>query len=127
MNQVVKRPPIDVARAAWGDELPGWVETLAEEAGRTTGADVARRIGYSDAVVSSVIARKYKGRLDNVEARVSGALMGVTVDCAVLGEIARDRCIDEQGRPFSSSSSVRARLYRACRGGCQHARIGSKP
>lgn len=123
MAPVVKRPPIEVARDAWGNDLPAWVEALALEASRTSGAAVARRISYSDAVVSSVIANKYKGRLDNVEARVSGALMGVTVDCPVLGDIARDRCIDEQGRPFSSSSSVRARLYRACRNDCPHSRM----
>lgn len=126
MTPIVKRPPIEVARAAWGNELPAWVEAIALEAGRTSGADVARRIGYSDAVVSSVIANKYKGRLDNVETRVRGALMGETVGCPVLGDIARNRCLDEQKRGFSTSSSVRARIYRACRAGCSHSRIGGK-
>ena len=123
MNQVAKKDPLETARAAWGNELPAWVEVLAAEAGRTSGAAAAARIGYSSAVVSSVLANKYKGRLDHVKERVSGALMGATVECRVLGEIARDRCIDEQSRGFSSSSSVRARLYRECRGGCPHSRM----
>ncbi|KPF98831.1 transcriptional regulator [Rhodopseudomonas sp. AAP120] len=127
MKQVVKRTPIEVAQAAWGEELPGWVEALALEAGRTSGVAAGARIGYSGALVSSVLAKKYKGRLDLVAERVSGALMGATVDCPVLGEIARDRCLDEQKCGFSTSSSVRTRLYRACRGGCEHSRIGSKP
>lgn len=117
-----KRDPLDVANAAWGAEMPAWVEALALEARRTSAAATAARIGYSGSVVSSVLANKYKGRIDHVRERVSGALMGVTVECSVLGEIARDRCIDEQSRGFSSSSSVRARLYRACRSGCPHSR-----
>ncbi|PZA12438.1 transcriptional regulator [Rhodopseudomonas palustris] len=127
MNQLVKRSPIDVARAAWGDELPAWVEALALEAGRTSGVAAGKRIGYTGSLVSSVLANKYKGRLDLVEERVAGALMGAVVDCPILGEIARDRCLDEQKVGFSTSSSVRTRLYRACRGGCEHSRIGSKP
>ncbi len=123
MNQAVKRDALETARAAWGNGMPAWVEALAIEASKTNGAAAARKIGYSAAVVSSIIANKYKGRLDNVEARVSGALMGATVECSVLGEIARDRCIDEQQRGFSTSSSVRARIYRACRAGCPHSRL----
>ncbi|MFT4275563.1 MAG: transcriptional regulator [Rhodopseudomonas sp.] len=126
MSTVVKRDPLDVARESWGDEMPAWVEALAREASQTTSAAAADRIGYSGPVVSSVLANKYKGRLANVEARVRGALMGETVDCPVLGDISRDRCIDEQKLGFSTSSSVRARIYRACRAGCPHSRIGGK-
>jgi hypothetical protein len=125
MSTIVKRDPLDVAKAAWGDEMPAWVEALAREASQTTSAAASERIGYSGAVVSSVLANKYKGRLDKVEARVRGALMGETVNCPVLGDIARDRCLDEQKCGFSTSSSVRARIYRACRAGCQNSRIGS--
>jgi hypothetical protein len=113
----------DKARAAWDANLPDWVLVLAEEADRTTGAAAAARIGYSAAVVSSVIVRSYRGDLGRVEAKVRGALMGDTVDCDVLGEITRDRCLDEQKKGFASTSSVRARLYRACRGDCPHTRI----
>ncbi|MFZ5739613.1 MAG: transcriptional regulator [Pseudomonadota bacterium] len=124
MAGVVKRDPLQVANDAWGNDLPDWVEALANEARATSGEAAAGRIGYSGAVVSSVLANKYKGRLDIVEARVRGALMGETVGCPVLGDIARDRCLDEQKRGFSTSSSVRARIYRACRAGCSHSRIG---
>lgn len=118
-----KRDPLETARAAWGEKIPGWVEALAEEARRTSGAAAAARIGYSAPTVSAVLARKYKGDVSRVAAKVAGALMGVTVDCEVLGEITRDRCLDEQARGFSASSSVRARLFRACRGSCPHSRI----
>jgi hypothetical protein len=122
MTPPLKLDHVAKARAAWGD-MPAWIEALAAEATRTSGNAAAARIGYSPAVVSAVLSRTYRGDYTRVAEKVAGALMGVTVDCPVLGEIARDRCLDEQTRGFSASSSVRARLYRACRGNCPHSRI----
>jgi hypothetical protein len=111
------------ARLSWGGDVPDWVEELAKLAGRASAKVAAERIGYSIAVVSNVIANKYPGDLGRVEEKVRGALMGATVSCPVLGEIGRDVCLDEQKKPFSASSSIRAKLYRACRAGCEHARL----
>nr|WP_207199551.1 transcriptional regulator [Rhodoplanes elegans] len=103
--------------------MPAWVQALAEEANRTSGAAAAARIGYSPPVVSQVLSRTYPGDLARIQEKVAGALMGVTVECPVLGDIARDRCLDEQAKGFAATSSVRARLYRACRAGCPHSRL----
>lgn len=111
------------ARAAWGNELPDWIEELAKEVTRKSQARVAGRIGYTTPVVSAVLANKYKGNLKRVEEIVRGALMGLTVNCPVVGEIGRDRCLNEQRMGMTGASSVRARLYRACRGGCEHSRL----
>lgn len=108
------------ARASWGDP-PDWVIALAGEANRTTLKAAADRIGYSAPVVSDVIGNKYRGAIDRVEERVRGALMGLTVDCPILGDIGRDRCLDEQKEPFRATSAMRARLWHACRGGCPNA------
>jgi hypothetical protein len=121
------RAPVDFlakAQGAWGAALPDWVRELAEEAMRNSATAVARRIGYSPAVISHVLAATYPGDLARVEAKVRGALMGATVVCPVLGEIGRDRCLDEQKMPFSAASSIRSKLYRACRSGCPHSRLG---
>lgn len=123
----MKQPPDDPrtkARRAWGAEIPAWVEALAEEATRTSGAAAARRIGYSQGVVSGVLARNYKGDYAAVEGKVSGALMGATVMCpGGYGEIPRDRCLDLQ-KGFLATSSARARVYQVCRSGtCPHSRI----
>lgn len=120
---IPKRDPLETARAAWGADIPAWVEALAEEARRTSGSAAATRIGYSAPTVSAVLAKKYKGDVNRIAAKVAGALMGATVECEVLGEITRDRCLDEQVKGFSGSSSVRARLFRTCRGGCPHSRL----
>jgi hypothetical protein len=111
------------AKAAWGDAMPDWVEALASEANRVNSARTAQRIGYSAAVLSHVFANDYPGDIARVEAKVRGALMGLTVVCPVVGEIGRDRCLDEQKMGNTGASSVRAKLYRACRGGCPHSRI----
>lgn len=124
MSNPVNVTARDKARSAWGEALPDWVDVLAEECDRHSGATIARRIGYSGAVVSHVLGAKYKGDLGKVEAKVRGALMGEIVHCPVLDEITKDRCISEQGRKFSATSSTRAKLFRACRAGCIHSRLG---
>jgi hypothetical protein len=111
------------ARAAWADKLPDWVEALAIEANRTNSARTAKRIGYSGAVLSHVFANNYPGDIARVEAKVRGALMSAIVTCPIVGEIGLDRCLDEQKMGNTGASSIRAQLYRACRGGCPHSRI----
>jgi hypothetical protein len=111
------------AGAAWGDALPDWVETLAHEANRTTSAKAARRIGYSGAVLSHVFSKNYPGDIARVEAKVRGALMSATVTCPILGEIGLDHCLNEQKMPNTGASSIRAKVHRACRGGCPNSRI----
>lgn len=103
------------AIAAWGEGMPPEVAALAAAAQRDSASAVARIIGYSPAVVSGVLANKYRGDVDAVFARIRGALMGETVGCPILGDIGRDRCVREQKQPFSPTNSTRARLYHACR------------
>jgi len=117
---------IEKASNAWSGDMPVWVRELALEANRTTQAKAAKKIGYSSAVLSHVFANNYPGDLASVEAKVRGALMGETVVCPVVGEIGRDRCLNEQAMPHTGASSIRARLYRACRSGCENSRHKSE-
>lgn len=111
------------ARAAYRGKPPDWIVALAVEANRTGLRTAAKRIGYSAGLASHVIANSYPAATDKVAAKVRGALMNETVACPVLGEIGRDHCITQQGMPRTGASSVRARLYRACRGGCPHSML----
>lgn len=104
------------AKLAWGADLPDWVEELAKEVNRKSQRLAGARIGYTGGLVSAVIARKYRGDMARVEAKVRGALMGATVECPVLGVIGRHRCLDEQKMPNTGASPQRGRLYRKCRG-----------
>ncbi len=116
------RPPREVATEAWST-LPDWIEALVCEVERTNGTKTAARIGYSGGVISQVLRRNYPGDMPRVETAIRGALMGETVDCPVLGDIGRDRCLQEQDMPRIATSAVRMRLWRACRDGCPHSRI----
>lgn len=106
-----------------------WIDALREACKTESQKVVGARIGYSGTVVSQVLSGTYPGNLSSVRERVEGALMGRTVECPVLGELARDRCLDHQKRPFSATNPVRVQLYQACRGGCLHSRLvpGAKP
>lgn len=111
------------AEASWGTAMPLWVGELARQAMRTTQAATAKKIGYSSAVLSHVFANNYPGDMTAVETKVRGALMGETVICPIVGEIGRDRCINEQAMPNTGASSIRSKLFRACRNGCPHSRL----
>lgn len=111
------------AHAAHDGAPPDWVQALAEEMSRTSGSAAAKRVGYSQAVLSTIISGTYRGNWQRVEEVVRGALMGACVMCPVLGEIGRDRCLDEQRQPFRATSSMRARIYHACRSGCPHSHL----
>lgn len=111
----LKATPLGRARAAWGDPPPDWVVALAEVCQRERQSTVARRLGYSDAVVSSVLRGTYRGDLRAVETKVRAHLMATRVACPVLGDIDLSRCLEEQARPFAATSGHRVRMYHACR------------
>jgi hypothetical protein len=111
------------ARQGWGEALPDWILVLAEAANGSSGAAIAKKLGYSGAVITEVIYGKYKGDICAVEAKVRGAMMGEEIACPVLGMIGRDQCLNEQKMKSVGSSSLRARIFRACRAGCEHSRI----
>lgn len=123
MARTDKQTFADKAAGAWGQGLSDEVRELATYADANSAAAAAKLIGYSPAVVSCVFAATYKGDMPAVIERIRGALLGHTVVCPVLGEIGRNLCIVEQGRPFATSNSARARVYRACRSGCPNSRL----
>lgn len=108
-------PRRETAHAAWGGSPPDWIVVLADECDRQTIRVVAKRIGMSATTVHEALRKNYKGRLDNVAEKVRGAFMGKTVQCPVLGdELARDRCLEIQGRPFAATNPDRVRFHRTC-------------
>lgn len=106
--------------AAW-TVPPDWIVALAEACQRESQTAVARRLGVSGSRISHVLANTYPSPTDRLEQLVRGVYLGAVVNCPVLGEIERDRCLEEQVKPFAATSATRAQLFRACRGGCPHA------
>lgn len=118
-----ERSFVEKATAAWGAPLPDWVEALAVLAEAQGLAAAGKAIDYSGSLVSSVLANKYAGDLGRVEEKVHGALLGRTVECPRLGEMARSVCLEWQKKPLAHTSSLRVEMFHACRSGCPHSRL----
>lgn len=97
-----------------------WIDELRSACQRLGQKEIAKRIGYSSAVISQVVNGKYPGDLSRVQAQVEGALMKRVVDCPMLGDITLDVCRGHQSRKFSTTNPMRVQMYRACRANCPH-------
>lgn len=87
------------AQIAWGENLPDWVEVLANANDATSQNKVAERLGISGAQVSQIIGRKYDGVYDKAEQAVRSLLMSEVVKCPVIGlPIGLSRCLGTQDR-----------------------------
>ena len=116
MNATIKQTPLEVARAAWGEPLPDWVETLAIACGKTSQAKVAARLEISGAVISQVLRKTYPADTDRVEIRVRGVFMDACVICPGWGELPVQECQKwrDLAGTFVMGSPLRARMHRAC-------------
>jgi hypothetical protein len=110
----------DSAATAWGDP-PDWIIVLADHCDQVGQSKAAGRLKLGVSTVNEVLRKRYRGRLDNIERAVRGALMGSTVECPVLDEITVDLCLENQRRKFSSANPIRVALHRACPN-CPHNR-----
>lgn len=101
-----------------------WLTVLREACAASSQAAVARRLDYSAAVVNQVLKGTYTGDLRSVRKAVEGALMGLTVNCPVIGELPRHRCLEYQRRGFAATNPLRVALAQACPT-CPHRRGAS--
>lgn len=104
-----------------------WLQVLRDACTSSTQGAVAQKIGYSAAVVSTVLSGTYRGDLQRVQLAVEGALMAATVDCPVVGDMPQQRCIEHQRTPFRSTNHMVVQIYHACRGGCPHSLVKPDP
>lgn len=93
---------------------PMWIQVLRQHRTQKGAKTVGEEIGYSQTVVSQVLNNKYPGVLAKVEKAVRGAYLGETVNCPVLGELAANRCLEEQKKPYRGTNRQAVQLYRAC-------------
>jgi hypothetical protein len=108
--------PLEVAREAWGADLPDWVETLAIECGKTSQNRVAKRIDRSPTLVSRVLRRSYPGDMEAIAERVRSVFQSAVIQCPALGTMPAHVCQDwrEKSREFRAGNPLRVRMYRAC-------------
>lgn len=102
---------------AWGEAMPDWIRSLAEACERSSQNQVAKDIGYSGALVSNVLGKKYTGDLRRVEEIVRGTLMSETLNCPQLGKLPLSDCARWQVRATkpTHANSLDMRMRRACR------------
>lgn len=91
-----------------------WLVVLRAACANGKQRAVAERCGYSAAVISAVLNNNYKGDLKAVQAAVEGALMGAVVECPVVGELPRQRCVENQRRSFAATNPSRIAFARTC-------------
>ena len=108
--------PLAIARQSWGADLPDWVASLAAECEATSQNAVAKRIGRSAGLISSVLRKKYKGDMIVTEDIVRGALMSATIACPVRGDMPTHVCRSwrEKSKRFAGNNAERVTMYRAC-------------
>lgn len=108
--------PVETARAAWGADLPEWVERLAFECAATSQNKVAVQLKRSAAMISQVLRRKYPGDLCAVEQLIKGVFMAEIIDCPALGNIPANECQDwrRKSQKFVNVNALRVRMFRAC-------------
>ncbi len=119
------RQSLVTAEAAWGNDLDDWIVVLATACDNKSQNMIAKKMGYSGSVVSSVINRTYKGDYKAVEKATRGCFMAETLECPVLGELKLHICLGHQKRAvnLNPTSGMRVQLAKACRSGCVHARF----
>ena len=113
---------IEKAQAAWGDDLPDWVEALAKAWDGSSQKEAAEQIGYNAATVSAIISNSYKAGTAAIQKAVRGALMNAMVDCPVIGEMPAHECLDNQKRPFTPVNHIWVQMYPKCQGECLHSK-----
>lgn len=96
-----------------------WRDTLRAEVEKSSQSEVARRLGVSVTMINRWLKGKYEGGEDTLAERVASVFHNATVDCPVLGETPRHRCLDFQAVKFAATNSLRTQLARACKN-CNH-------
>ncbi|MDH3976443.1 MAG: helix-turn-helix domain-containing protein [Deltaproteobacteria bacterium] len=92
-----------------------WLELLNKAVNASSQAEVSRKLGVSSTTISLVLKGKYGASTDAIEKKVREVYGNESVDCPVMGEIALALCAEKRRLPFSASSPLRVRLFKACK------------
>lgn len=106
-------------QAAWGADLPKWVEDLALVCESRSMRGVARELGVSPTLISLVLSNKYTSPTDNLQQRFLVWRIP-KIHCPILGDITHKTCAENRREPFTGLNPVAVQLYRACHGTCPY-------
>lgn len=91
-----------------------WFSALQAACEVASQSKVAAQCGISATAVNQVLKGSYKGNLDNVIEKISGALLNQSVNCPVLDDITTDLCARYRKEGFMPTNPMRVQLFRAC-------------
>jgi DNA-binding transcriptional regulator YdaS (Cro superfamily) len=116
---------LDIVTAAHGMGLPStvpdWALALANACDAQGRAAVARRLGYSESVLSQMLSNNYGGNVEKVSAKIRAVIMAEMMTCPAEGPMALDMCQRHQARRESDiQNGWHRRMFAACRSGCPH-------
>lgn len=106
---------MDKATAAWGADLPRWIQLLASACDATSQRAAADRIGKSSGYVSRLVNRTYAGDYHEAETLVRSTWGGEDVHCPAWGtEIPLASCVSNRRRKTPASNHAHHLYDRVC-------------
>lgn len=111
---MIARPDnLAAARAAWGLEIPPWVETLAAACDAENQTQVAHRLHVSKSTISLVLKNAYPAKVNAIRELVELKLGGV--DCPDAGEqVAATVCMARRATRMPTGSRQAFRAWQSC-------------
>lgn len=106
---------LDRARAAWGHDMPRWVQLLASACDASSQRDAGERLGKSSGYVSRLLNNRYPGDLGEAEKLVRAAWGDEDVLCPLWGEaIPLANCMTARRRDLPARSAIHHLHRRTC-------------
>lgn len=105
---------LEKAKAAWGGDAPDWIIILARRCDTQSQTAVASFLNVNGGYVSYALRNQHEAYHGRVEDAVRSRLMGETIECPVLGEIAPDVCRQHRQSRLRALGPVQKRLRDAC-------------
>ncbi|BBB13444.1 transcriptional regulator [Sphingopyxis sp. FD7] len=97
---------LDRARAAWGPNLPRWVQLLASACDATSQRVAGEKLGKSSGYVSRLLNNCYPGDLAEAEKLVRAAWGNEDVVCPLWGPIPLASCMTARRRTLPPTNRV---------------------
>lgn len=102
---------------------PDWLSALIKQCETQSLSAISKQTGLSKSVISQVTNGKYPGDLLRVQDVIEGVYLSKTVECPVLGNISKDKCLAFQVKPLVTGNPQNIKIYRACRSGCPNSKL----
>jgi len=102
------------AAAAWGENVPAWVQLLATACDADNQRMVGDRLNKSSGYISRLINRSYAGSYEEAERLVRAAYGGEEVTCPLYGPIPLSSCMRARRRKTPARNTLHQQYAATC-------------